>query len=962
MFGRHVIVDKALSALFVAWLAVFSANAVPDDTEIFVPPPGNPKVLFVLDASGSMRNRDNLELRRIERLKVAMQTLLADPSTTGVDIGLMEYSAPSGSAQDTKLLYPVSSVDENRAELIDAANSIITKTQTPTVAALNEAKLYLTGAAPNRGATFEGTAEYVSPVTGECDAANIVLLSDGAPTADAAIVNTLQTKNGYNCALVDVFANKQRGRCGVELVQDFFDNNQFGPDNDKTISTYTIGFSQNSAWLEDLAEVGGGLYRDALSTQDLVEVFQEILMDVSQSTVASAPAVPVSTLNESRDGNELYYTFFQSNTRPRWEGNVKKYLLEDGVIVDADANPLVVGGVVSPGSRSLWAGEADGRTVADGGMAALQPAVRQWYTDAGVTAEADNTIIPLLVTAATDITPESLGLPAGADVAPFVEWVMGTDSIDRNGNGDVTEPNHYVADSLHSSPVLITYSVNPAIDLNDRALFIANNMGVLHAIDPEDGTELWSYSPEELLPNIQAYVENESEDHVYGLDGQIVPHTSRSESADGTVVTDMARLYLSQRRGGNNIIALDVKNALSATDPFRVMWKISGDDVGFEALAQTWSTPQLINIKAGCPANCTTREVLMFSGGYNADVYDNKNLTYPVTPAAQGHGNAIYMVDPVTGELVWSAGDGAGYSLDIEIWDSVPETPVPVDNNADGAVDILFFSDIAGHVWRVDLDNNAAIDANGDLVDDADLAIDGGMIADLVEVGQTLRFFNRPDVVLTGTTIGLSSYSIVMGSGMRSSPLFEEPDNNRVFSFYDPWTFTHPVAINPLNGMLESEYNYVESASGALSVITPNELVEHGETYSNPDGGPFGFYRELAAGEKILEETLTTAGRIFLTSYAPLNDRARCEAVTGESRLYIFDLLNGDNLLPDEFGNPYYVLTEGIAPPLDIVDTGGASGPTVVAGKKAISLESLLEPDQPNTFRRFVRTGWIEEE
>ena len=79
----------------------------------------------------------------------------------------------------------------------------------------------------------------------------------------------------------------------------------------------------------------------------------------------------------------------------------------------------------------------------------------------------------------------------------------------------------YVADSLHSSPVVVTYESNPDTDVRKRALFIANNMGVLHAIDPEDGTELWSYTPEELLPNIKAYVDNKNTTkHIYGLDGQ----------------------------------------------------------------------------------------------------------------------------------------------------------------------------------------------------------------------------------------------------------------------------------------------------------------------------------------------------------------------------------------------------------------------------------------------------------
>ena len=317
-------------------------------------------------------------------------------------------------------------------------------------------------------------------------------------------------------------------------------------------------------------------------------------------------------------------------------------------------------------------------------------------------------------------------------------------------------------------------------------------MGVLHAIDPEDGTELWSYTPEELLPNIKAYVDNKNTTkHIYGLDGQPVLNSTRIQNPDGTLVTDKAWLYLSQRRGGNNIFALDVTNALDDTDPFKVMWKIKGGVAGtdFRDLGQTWSTPQLITVTQGCPANCTNREVLMFSGGYNPAAYDDRQVNFPVGIPDTGHGNAIYMVDPQTGDLLWSAGRGIHHSLELpNLRDSVPETPVPVDYNADGVIDVLFFSDIAGHVWRVDLDASAATGNNL-----SDLAIVGGMIADL-----------------------------------------------------------------------------------------------------------------------------------------------------------------------NEQGDPYFVLSSGIAPPLDIVDTGGVGGSTLLAGSEAISLYDLLQPDVPNTFRRFVRTGWIE--
>ena len=150
------------------------------------------------------------------------------------------------------------------------------------------------------------------------------------------------------------------------------------------------------------------------------------------------------------------------------------------------------------------------------------------------------------------------------------------------------------------------------------------------------------------------------------------------------------------------------------------------------------------------------------------------------------------------------------------------------------------------------------------------------MIADLNEQGQSLRFFNRPDVVLNGTTLGVSSFSIALGSGMRSSPLFIEPDNNRVFVINDPWPFSRPPddENSTTDGL---EYRYAQDQSGDRTVIQPERLLEFGETYSNPDGSPLGFFREFARGEKILEESLTVAGRIFLSSYAPVASAVRCD-------------------------------------------------------------------------------------
>ena len=548
----------------------------------------------------------------------------------------------------------------------------------------------------------------------------------------------------------------------------------------------------------------------------------------------------------------------------------------------------------------------------------------------------------------------------------IVGFVRGMDVLDQNTNNITNEPNHYVADSLHNTPVLLSYWAKESTSELNEVLFSANNMGVLHAVDAATGQEKWSYTPQELLPNIKRYVDNESGDHTYGLDGNMTLHTTRKATTTYDYEVDKAWLYLTQRRGGRSVIGLDVSNGYNTANPFQVMWKIDGaTNAEFRDLGQTWATPQIIPVRFGCPNNCTVKEVLMFGGGYNP-AYDDKTLSYPVSPAASGHGNAVYFVDPETGERIWSVGNGNHHTLNLPILDSVPESPVPVDNDADGVVDILFFSDIAGHVWRIDLDKNAA-------TKDA-LAKSGGQIASLAPVvggvKQPLRFFNRIDVVINGDTNETANFNLVLGSGMRSSPLHDEPVLNRVYSIRDPWVFTPPLGdTRDADGNLISEYRYVKNQStGTRDIIRAANLYQFVQGAS-PASLPvvnqdyLGFYKVLTArGEKVLQSTLTHGGRVFLTSYVPPDPSVsnnNCGFELGESRLQIFDLQLGTDLVPNQF-RPYLRVGSGIVANGSIVDTGQTGGPDFITGVNTEKLIDLLQPSNPNIFRKFYRTGWAE--
>ena len=495
---------RSLTSLIAGLLVLGCGIADADDTELYDGLENTPKVLFVLDVSGSMGRSDNgFTGTRIDRMKRALTTLLTDAE--GIDVGLMSYSGRA-----IKLIHEVSDLSnaQNRQNLLDSVNALRDGGGTPTVSALHEAALYLRGDAPLRSQTLDGQRRYTSPVSQECESSHIVLLTDGIPYNDTAIKTHIEQQYGLSCGP----ESDESAECGVEFAGFLADKKKDQLPNipgNNTISTHFIGFNvdEDWDWVPRVAAAGTGVYADASSAQDLIDAFNDILDSVEIQSAASAPSISINAFNESRHRDELYYSFFQPYRKPRWDGNVKKYRLFDGQVVDKNDNPVLdANGQISATSRSLWADSNDGVNVREGGMAARQPAGRRWFTDVGV-APANGAITPYLVNRNDAIPGNALGAGSDEERDNLVSWARGF----TPGSGHA---NRYVADSLHNSPTLVTYKANESTNLLEEAVFSANNMGVLHAVRADTGEELWSYSPDDLLPNIKRYFDSNSATHI----------------------------------------------------------------------------------------------------------------------------------------------------------------------------------------------------------------------------------------------------------------------------------------------------------------------------------------------------------------------------------------------------------------------------------------------------------------
>ncbi len=688
----------------------------------------------------------------------------------------------------------------------------------------------------------------------------------------------------------------------------------------------------------------------------IVSLLDTVFEEISVAATLATPSVSTSASNDTRHSDKLYFSLFQPGDTKSWAGNIKNYRIsDDGVIVDAVGVAAMDSetGVIQPTSRSLWSSEDDGREVTLGGYAAQLAAPRNWFTDVGG--------VLAKVTSASQVPASAFGISSNSKRNDVVNWAIGWDSLDLNENTLVNENNHYIADSLHTGPLMVNYwkSRSDAGVPSRDVLFTASNLGVIHAIDPITGAQYWSYTPEELLPNLLAFNEERLDinDHNYGMDGPLSFYRKKETVSSSSITLNKGYLYASQRRGGSGIFALDVGRAREDTEPFKVAWKISGGEGAFKNLGQSWSKPAIVTVNDNCDTACEKRDVLLFSGGYNP-LYDDASAS-AVDPSMAGHGNAIYMVDPVTGALLWSAGKGGSHDLSLDMKASIPSEPVVIDTDGDGAVNIIYVVDIDGVVWRIDLDpRSERLSA---------LHLGGGKIADLKGAeGTNFRFFNRPDVVMSVSGSSAAHFKIMVGSGMRNNPLLDEPAENSFYFIRDPWVNSNPVSVRASDGNIEPNYQYVTSGGGR-SIIKRGDLARINGLEGALASSDYGYFYDMEeTAEKILAPSLTYGGKTLLLSYVPPDgsaaesDENACAYALGVSKLYVFDQeLNTFITLPNTEKKSIDV-SAGIVSQLTLVDTGGSSGVGIVAGfGTLIDLDTVVDIDQ-NNMRRIRRTSWIE--
>lgn len=842
--------------------------------------------------------------------------------------------------------------ETDRDSLIDVLWGLDHDGNTPLCETAWEAYLYLNGMTPKyhisgdsrdvplRDTNAESGGKYVSPME-DCTNTYIIYMTDGLPTADTgadALVKGLKTPN-LSCRTYSS-TDPQYGdivsftNCLAPLLEYMADDLDGNAGNGvQSVKTATIGFNVDpraDQFLADSATLtkkdGTPAYYYAESADELTASFTDIILGIlsSESTFTS-PAVAVDTFTRTQSRNDVFYAMFEPGTSTDWWGNIKKFKLEIGddemaVIEDADGNEAFnSAGLIRDAARTYWSPTADGPKVAAGGVGGVLQArnlsTRDIRSNTGTNGALETFNIANVDAAAYGFpdaaTLYAYWMTAGAtDFANTIRWAWGYDVDDVDRDADTNETRKWImADILHSKPLVVNYGALDGFtnENPDMRIVVGTNNGMLHMFNNTDGEEDWAFFPKELGPVLAQRRKNirTGGKNVYGVDAPPVVYEI-DKDRDGTLDYqdgDKVYLYFGLRRGGRNVYALDISNP----DNPAFLWTISNDSTGFGELGQTWSTPVVTRIPGYQDANGKPKPVLIFGGGYD-EVNDSHDTLADTDADTMGRG--IFIVDALTGELVWSVTPAANSAKNMQasgLAHAIAADVTIVDSNGDQLTDRIYAADVGGNVWRIDLPGNA-LPTSSQTTWFITHLLDANNNTEITD----RRFFNAPDVVRTRVD-GKSVDAVMIGSGDRTNPIAKDIPgtptvDDQFYMIRDQRTTPYAAALDPDDCDDGLDFRCVlplqpwATSPVDLYNITSNQIQDGSDDEQKAAalaalGEAHGWQLDLGAnGEKALARALTIGGKLFFTTFSPVVDVVGCGFSAGSGRLYEIDLHTGTEI------------------------------------------------------------------
>lgn len=400
---------------------------------------------------------------------------------------------------------------------------------------------------------------------------------------------------------------------------------------------------------------------------------------------------------------------------------------------------------------------------------------------------------------------------------PLNEWVNTSTNIQELRLVQPTT-DKVLGASIHSKPIAVSYGAN--LDDKGRVLdtdrqdyvFFGSMDGALHLVNAKDqanggGTEdvaiipkiMMQTQPEALVPNSTYSATDDRATGVpnFGIDGHWTFKNTYKYDYNSNQVKPADRMlaYGGMRLGGEGLLALDITSKDSPKKAFSSQNSalINSQTSGFERIGYVWNQPTLARIKKS-KSDTKGTDVIIFGGGYDM-CYEYEGFQHGRVDDSLGScsgktdikGNAVYVVDANTGQLLWRASNSNGGMTNAESHKDLKHSIVAgisaIDRNADGITDHLYFGDLGGQLFRVDF-------KDGNITSSSITKLLKNEYENTANAKYTHRFYEMPVVSIHRNPTSNQLFALInIVSGDRSSPLSKMRDDNqyadRVYGIID---------------------------------------------------------------------------------------------------------------------------------------------------------------------------------
>jgi type IV pilus assembly protein PilY1 len=403
-----------------------------------------------------------------------------------------------------------------------------------------------------------------------------------------------------------------------------------------------------------------------------------------------------------------------------------------------------------------------------------------------------------------DYLKDELGLATVEEAADVINWTRGEDVVNLRDRGGWK-----LGDIVDSSPVVVGAPGSFLLDEDymsfriahmdrPRRVYIGANDGMVHGFDELTGEEIWAFIPESHLPRLKDLADT-TYCHEY--------FCNLTPKAEDVYIGGQWRtvMFCGMKHGGDSFFAIDV------TDPDNpeFLW-----ETHIPMIIESWTQPEIIRVRGA-----------------------NGNIAIIGSGPDYLTGDAYVMaINIEDGSLLWA--DVLSNRADV----NMATAAEGVDIDFDGYTDLFYMSDLAGNLWRFDLET--------------------------FPPERSLLFHTDQPI--------------------QAEPILTVDYDNDVYLYFGTGKYIDPIDF--IDVSINTFYCVIDNHS--LQTVDRSDLVDQTNTIQEISSTDRGWFVDLllGEGERIVEPDALVAGVVYFTSFKPMAER--CE-FGGFSWLYAMDFRNG---------------------------------------------------------------------